>query len=394
MFKLTIPPTQRRLDYNKWDIWESLRQRKDYKREDCALCLDDQGNIRIPRRKEIDSHCAKWHLTMPLNPDLSFENLHENARERAKDETLGIDQKKERLRRAHRELEWIQSIEDFPNQAEIEKARQDEISQLEDAIKTIEDEFQSRPVKEKNELEAAWSNQAKRIVHGYFYLYTTPKQESDAPFVRAKKQAPEFFGDDAAFIDPRDEITGGKYLKITVNLQRSDEQIVQELRRVLAEEKAHYQPERKILDQRSNKKLALKVWDLAVRGCSPKTTAAKLGVSEKTARRQHKTAWRSVYPEQEYSGWPAPPTARSDQLTDPCENCADKECITTMRPCIEAEIYYGSKNELKRLIDGKGGFHAFGPADDGEEKDHESYGDKKVSKQLKKEFRNIVEEIF
>jgi hypothetical protein len=153
MFKLTIPPTQRELDYYKWEIWEPLREREDFEHEQFALHHDHEGNIRIPDPLEVKAFYEKWHLTAPFDPRMSFDDLLLSAKTRAKDIALGISEPRSRLAKAKRELDWIRDIKDFPNRLEIERARLKEIDELEQHIKLKEEEFQNLSDKKKKEME-------------------------------------------------------------------------------------------------------------------------------------------------------------------------------------------------------------------------------------------------
>jgi hypothetical protein len=180
--------------------------------------------------------------------------------------------------------------------------------------------------------------------------------DNDIFFVRSKKRSPAFFGDDAAFIDPRDELIDGKYIKVTVNIERSKDRIQREFSRVLDEELKHYQPDQVPLESKEDRARAFALWKLAKEGHSVKTTAYKLNLSEKTVKRQHKTAWETIYPVRAYPGWPAKPKTAEYTKSNisPCDICSSttraEKCLKTNRPCDEAEKFYEQDKDINFLL--------------------------------------------
>ena len=65
-----VPFTTDELEFIKWQIWEPLRRREDYRSEFARLKQDLLG------LDLEDKFCQKWNLSSPVDPSLPFDELY------------------------------------------------------------------------------------------------------------------------------------------------------------------------------------------------------------------------------------------------------------------------------------------------------------------------------
>jgi hypothetical protein len=296
MMKLA-PLTSYEMEFIKWRIWEPLRRNPDYRTEFTRLDRDYFEDLEAG-----DAFCEKWNLPYPADPSLPFDELYKGmTRGKTKEEV--ISERKEWMEKCGLDTTKV----DFDEVCRAQKGLSKE-----EAQRRIQGLFFDKyePIFD----HAAFVDFKEWIVRGKYLKVWIDLNSSRNRIEDALKKEldewwsdkwPNFYGGKRK--NPRKavkvESLTGKYLEVHINLEAErTTKIEPEIKEILSQWLPKWIGKKEKISRLHGDKWnqCFQVYDLIKSGKPLPVIARDLGKRPNTLYKQYRRAWSSIYPNKTY----------------------------------------------------------------------------------------------